>query len=91
MSDPIQEVITPTPLVQGKFALYETPKGGMHLSLQVDGEAEPRHVEIPPLMIRMMKSRFASMSEEQAKTIATEPDSWLEVKSDDESSPLSTE
>jgi len=42
------------PLTSGKFALYQTPNGGMHLTLLVEGESEPRHVEIPKMMVKMM-------------------------------------
>ena len=44
----------PTKIAGGKFALYQTPKGAMHLTLQMEGEEEPRHVEIPALMVKMM-------------------------------------
>lgn len=44
----------PTKVAAGKFAIYQTPKGGMHLTLQVDGEEEPRHMDFPPLMVKMI-------------------------------------
>jgi Mn-containing catalase len=44
----------PIKVASGKFALWQTPKGGMHLTLQVEGEEEPRHVEIPSMMVKMM-------------------------------------
>lgn len=42
------------PLTSGRFALYQTPNGGMHLTLQVEGEPEPRHIEVPKMMVKMM-------------------------------------
>lgn len=55
MSDPQEvEVIEPNKIAGGRFALYGTPKGGLHLRLDVDGETEPRHVEIPAFALKMM-------------------------------------
>ena len=50
----------PEPLVSGKFALYQTPKQGLHLTMQVDGEAEPRHIEIPAMMVKLLQKRMGS-------------------------------
>lgn len=47
----------PELIAAGKFALYKTPKGGMHLSMLVEGETEPRHMEIPAMMVKMMMRR----------------------------------
>lgn len=58
----------PTPLAKGKFALYQTPKGGMHLSLHVDGENEPRHIEIPAMMLKLMMRRGGMMVPESQLT-----------------------
>jgi hypothetical protein len=44
----------PQKLAGGKFAVYQTPKGGVHVSLQLDGEDEPRHIDVPPMMLKMM-------------------------------------
>jgi hypothetical protein len=44
----------PIKLASGRFALYQTAKGGAHLALQVDGEEQPRHVEIPAMVVKMM-------------------------------------
>lgn len=56
MSEPIL-------LTSGQFSLYQTPKGGMHLSLLVQGETEPRHVEIPSMMVKMMMRKTNSSIE----------------------------
>lgn len=50
----------PVELVSGKFTLYQTPKGGMHLTMIVEGEVEPRHIEIPAMMVKLMQKRFGS-------------------------------
>ena len=47
----------PMKIASGRFALYQTAKGGAHLTLQVDGEEEPRHVEIPAMIVKMMMKR----------------------------------
>lgn len=44
----------PEKLFEGKFTLYKTPSGGMHLTMRVDGEEEDRHFEVPSLMLKMM-------------------------------------
>lgn len=44
----------PEKVAGGKFAIYKTQKGGMHLTLQVDGEDEPRHMDFPPMMVKMI-------------------------------------
>lgn len=44
---------TPEPLLKGKFAIFETPGGGIHLALRADGEDEERHIDIPPMLVKM--------------------------------------
>lgn len=46
----------PEPLARGRFSVYETPQGGLHLAYRVDGEAEDRHAEIPSAVIKMAKA-----------------------------------
>lgn len=43
----------PKLVLAGKFNLYETPEGGVHLSLLVDGDEEARHFEIPAMLLKM--------------------------------------
>ena len=43
----------PEPMVKGKFAIYETPGGGVHLVFQADGVPEPQHMEFPPRLVKM--------------------------------------
>lgn len=52
MSD-IEVVNQPEPYMSGKFALFKTPDGGLHLSYIVDGEEDTRHVQIPPMIFAM--------------------------------------
>lgn len=47
-------------ITSGKFALFATPSGGVHLTLKIEGEEEERHVEVPKMMLKMMKAK-ASM------------------------------
>lgn len=47
----------PVRLASGKFSLYQTPKGGVHLTLMVEGETEERHVELPAMVVKMMMRR----------------------------------
>jgi len=44
----------PVALLRGKFALYETPGGGLHLTLHAEGEEEPRHIEVPKAIVKML-------------------------------------
>ncbi len=59
----------PIKIISGKFTLYQTPKGGMHLSMHADGEEEPRHIEIPAMMVKMMMrkaSRYDNVLESES-------------------------
>jgi hypothetical protein len=48
-------VSVPEPILKGRFNLYETPEGGFHIAYVADGESEPRHLEIPAMVIRMAR------------------------------------
>lgn len=48
-----ENLTEPVKITAGRFALYQTPNGGMHLTLHVDGEPEPRHAEIPAMMVKL--------------------------------------
>ena len=52
------ETPEPEKLASGKFAVYKTPSGGLHLALHVDGETEPRHAEIPPMMLKLLSMKY---------------------------------
>ena len=48
------EVISPpVPISQGTYAIFETPKGGLHLVYRVKGAAEDTHLEIPAFVMQM--------------------------------------
>jgi len=70
----------PQALVSGKFTLYQTPKGGMHLALQVEGETEPRHVEIPAMMVKMMMRKAGNGNGLIPSEISV-PDSVIDISS----------
>lgn len=40
-------------LVKGIFSIYETPQGGVHIALRLDGEDEDRHMDFPRAMVKM--------------------------------------
>jgi hypothetical protein len=48
-------VPAPTPFLSGRFKLYHTPDGGIHVSALFDGddENETRHTEIPAMVLKM--------------------------------------
>lgn len=43
----------PTPFMRGKFAIYETPEGGLHIAYRVEGQDEDRHIALPAAAIKM--------------------------------------
>jgi hypothetical protein len=47
----------PEPMLKGRFAIYETPDGGLHLAYRADGEDEDRHVPIPALALKVMSAK----------------------------------
>lgn len=60
-AEPAELASVVEPIVRGKFALFETPNGGYHLTLQLDNEAEPRHIEVPKMMVKLMQSKANAM------------------------------
>jgi hypothetical protein len=53
--DNVVELPGPQPAMQGTFALYETPDGGLHLVYRVTGSDDEQHVEIPGFMVNLAK------------------------------------
>jgi hypothetical protein len=55
-----QEVapVTPTLLIKGAFGVFETPDGGIHLVLRLEGADEDKHMEFSPMMLKAMKMAF---------------------------------
>lgn len=50
------------PIMAGRFNLFETPQGGFHISYVRDGEEEMRHLEIPPIVAKVMKGEMNPMT-----------------------------
>ena len=42
-------------LIKGRFSIYETGDGGIHLAFRLDGDSEDRHAELNRAMVRMMR------------------------------------
>ncbi len=43
-------------LMNGKFSLYETPEGGLHIAYSPEGEEEEtKHLEIPAMVVKMAR------------------------------------
>jgi hypothetical protein len=45
----------PVPVVQGSFAIFEKPDGGIHVALRMADDSE-QHIEVPAFMAAMLKS-----------------------------------
>lgn len=43
------------PLLRGYFSLYQTPDGGLLLSMRLDGEDADQHLPMPKNMLRMFR------------------------------------
>jgi len=48
----------PTLLTKGKFGIFETPEGGIHLLFRIEGQDEDKHMEFSPMMLKAMKMAF---------------------------------
>lgn len=45
------------PVMSGRFSLYQTPEGGVHIAYKADGDdTETRHVEIPGFIAKAAKA-----------------------------------
>lgn len=51
---PSAEVIEPR--IRGRFNLYDTPDGSIHIAYVADGEEETKHFEIPAMLIKLAKA-----------------------------------
>lgn len=60
MSEPNAEVALPEPvlLLKGKFGIFETPEGGIHLVFKLEGQDEDKHMEFTPFMLKAMQMAF---------------------------------
>ncbi len=46
----------PVPVSAGSYALFHTPKGGVHLVYRPFGADQDQHLDVPPFVIKMAKS-----------------------------------
>ncbi len=46
----------PQLIMNGKFSVYETQEGGLHVAYIPDGDQDARHLEIPALIVKMAKA-----------------------------------
>lgn len=44
---------TPEPRIKGRFNLYDTPDGGLHIAYQQDGSEETEHLELPGKLLKL--------------------------------------
>jgi hypothetical protein len=51
---------TPQPklLLKGKFGIFETPEGGVHLVFKLEGQEDDKHMEFTPFMLKAMAMAF---------------------------------
>jgi hypothetical protein len=56
MSSPQRD--DPTPLVKGRFSVYETPDGGFVLAYRLDGADEDSHYRIPAFIVKAARKQF---------------------------------
>jgi hypothetical protein len=43
----------PVPRLKGRFSLYDTPDGGMHIAYLPDGATDTEHFEIPGKVLKV--------------------------------------
>lgn len=58
----------PEPLAVGTFAVFETSGGGFHVTVNIK-DHEPRHLEIPALVVRAFMSGAAPGAKEMLRSI----------------------
>jgi hypothetical protein len=49
------EEAAPIPRQKGKYSLFDTPDGGLHIAYTVEGSEETQHIEVPGRIINMAK------------------------------------
>lgn len=47
----------PVPFLMGRFSLFETPGGGMHLTWRPDGEEEDQHIDVPGWILKVARQQ----------------------------------
>lgn len=48
-----EDTAPPVPFIKGKFAIFETPDGGLHIAYRADGADEDKHIALPAAMVKM--------------------------------------
>lgn len=52
--DVSRETSEPTPILSGRFAIYETPAGGYHLAYRTEeGPDEDQHFDVPAHLVKV--------------------------------------
>lgn len=51
----------PVDLGRGKYALFATPEGGLHLAYRPDGVDQDGHLPIPPGLLRLALAKDAGL------------------------------
>jgi hypothetical protein len=51
-TDEIVDAANPVPYMRGRFNLFHTPGGGLHIAYQEDGKEEIQHIDIPGQVVR---------------------------------------
>jgi hypothetical protein len=49
----VNETVTIQPKMKGRFSVYDTPDGGIHIVYQEDDSEESKHLEVPGHIFRM--------------------------------------
>jgi hypothetical protein len=44
---------TPEPRIKGRFNLFDTPDGGLHIAYQRDDSEETEHLELPGKLLKL--------------------------------------
>ena len=48
------------PFLSGRFALFDTPDGGIHLAYLPDGADQDEHVQLPAVLVTIARSAAES-------------------------------
>jgi hypothetical protein len=49
----MSETTPPVPRQVGRYSLFDTPDGGLHIAYTVEGEETTQHIEVPGKIIKM--------------------------------------
>jgi hypothetical protein len=49
------ESLAPVPRQKGRYNMFDTPDGGLHIAYTVDGEDVTQHIEVPGRILQMAK------------------------------------